>query len=85
MRKFYRICGLALIVGLVMMLVGWSNNGVKPIIANHNHFTLKAIDNTKLTRTYVSNHKFNKVFVQTDSFRRFSAFRQKIPSYSYGC
>ena len=67
MRKFYRICGLALIVGLVMMLVGWSNNGVKPIIANHNHFTLKAIDNTKFTRTYVSNHKFNKVFVQTDS------------------
>lgn len=67
MRKFYRICGLALIVGLVMMLVGWSNNGVKPIIANHNHFTLTAVNDTKLTRTYVSNHKFNKVFVQTDS------------------
>lgn len=67
MKNFYRICGLALIVGLVMMLVGWSNNGVKPIIANRNYFTLKAIDNTKLTRTYISNRKFNKVFVQTDS------------------
>lgn len=67
MKKFYRICGLAIIVGLVMMLVGWSNNGVRPIIANHNHFTLTAIDDSKLTRTYTSNHKFNKVFIQTDS------------------
>lgn len=65
MKKFYRFCGLALFLGLIMVLVGVMNNGVKPVVDNHDHFTFTVISGSARTRNLSTSNNFQKVNVQT--------------------
>lgn len=67
MKKFYKISGLALIIGLIMLFIGVVNNGIHSVIDNHDHFTFTVIDQNEITRNLVTSNKFKKIYISTDS------------------
>lgn len=61
MKKFYQFSSFGLIVGLLLILVGWANNGIKTVVANDNNTTFTVVDGKAHTKKLTDQTDVNEI------------------------